>query len=346
MPRALVLAVLLILFSTVASAQTCRGVAPFQRRVIYPFVRGLFSEQTTRYGGGVGLGGSRTFGDLSVEWVGIDPISGTGFGLGGDAGLELPLDIRQNAQLCPLAEVAFAQGPNDAGGTNAHYQETDFALGVTAGGAVNGTSHTVSIIPTASFALVIAHNRFTDAVGTLLSSHTRFSEVITLGMGLVVSDEVSLTASVSYAAWAGGSSKGVGVRFTFVPGSRRSVPVTGSPPTSCTGRARGDSTVYDTTQVTERPRLRTTPELRYPLMQRDLAIGGRVIVGVVIEADGAPNQDSLTIMRKVNPVLDREAIRWIGGASYWPACRAGEPVRVRIAQPVDFCPAGCGQRRP
>ena len=76
-------------------------------------------------------------------------------------------------------------------------------------------------------------------------------------------------------------------------------------------------------------------------MQRDLGIEGRVVVAVVIGPDGTPDQSSARIVEKVDPGIDSEALRWIQGVSYWPACRDGRPVRARVAQPLDFCIVRC-----
>lgn len=330
-----------LLGTTILAGQVCRGSAPFQGQPIHPFIRGQFSNETTTFGGGIGVGGRRAFGDVNFGWIGTEAFWSYGISVGGDAGLELPLSI---VQVCPVAEVALVIGPNDINGTGVRYRERDYGFGVTAGVAVNGTAHGVSIIPTGSYAHMNAHNRITASSGAFLTND-RASDIVTVGVGILLSQHVSFTTSVFRAAWAGGSSRGLGLRITLVPG--RSQPsIVNRHPTSCTGLASSDSTVYDTSQVTERPRLRSAPELTYPGMQRELLIGGRVIVDLIIAADGSPELNSAHLVRKADPALDHEALNWIGGTSYWPACRDGRPVRARIAQPVDFCPAGCLRGKP
>ena len=106
--------------------------------------------------------------------------------------------------------------------------------------------------------------------------------------------------------------------------------------TSCAGLVSTDSTVYDTTQVAEQPVVRSGPRPEYPMRERQHRIQGRVLIAVIIEADGSPNQESVRVLSSVDPALDREALRWVSGASFWPACRDGRPVRVREAIPIDF----------
>jgi TonB family protein len=106
--------------------------------------------------------------------------------------------------------------------------------------------------------------------------------------------------------------------------------------TPCAGAVATDSATYDTTQVTERPRLRSGPLIQYPEAERTRHMQGRVIIAVTIDADGRVEQSSATIVRHVTPALDREAMDWVRRASYWPACRDTRPVRSRMAVPVDF----------
>jgi outer membrane biosynthesis protein TonB len=60
-------------------------------------------------------------------------------------------------------------------------------------------------------------------------------------------------------------------------------------------------------------------------------------MAVTVGSDGTPEQGSAHVVRGVDPAIDREALRWIRGASYWPGCYDGRPVRARVAQPLDFC---------
>ncbi len=335
--RLSVLAVLCsLLGTTILPGQACRGFAPFQGQPLHPFIRGQFSNQTTTFGGGIGVGGRTGFGNANFAWLGTDAFWSHGIAIGADAGLELPLRI---VQVCPVAEVAWVLGPNDINGTGVQYRERDYMFGVSAGVSLNGNARAVSIIPTGSYAHLNSHNRITASSGAF-NTNDQASDIVSVGVGFIFSQRVGFTPSFSWASGAGVSWRSLGLRITLVPGGSK-LEIINQHPTSCAGLASSDSTVYDTAQVTERPRLRVAPGLTYPVIRRDLGIAGRVIVDVIIGADGLPESSSAQIVRRVDPVLDRVALNWIGGASYWPACRDGRPVRARIAQPVDFCPSGC-----
>ena len=95
--------------------------------------------------------------------------------------------------------------------------------------------------------------------------------------------------------------------------------------------------MYDTSHVTEHPRVRRGgPMPAYPIVELQRRIQGRVIIGVIVESDGTVDQDSVRVLQSVDQAIDREALRWVRGASFWPACRDGRPVRVRVAVPIDF----------
>ena len=326
-----------------AAAQDCLGFVPFQNHPVHFFLRGSFSDPQNLYGGGLAVGGRAAFGELDVEGVSTGDLGAAAFTVGAGGGLQLPMSRGGTAHLCPIAAVSFALGPNNVYDSGVHYREADYTFGAAFGLSATGADHQLKLIPTASFAWTYAHNRFTDPNGTLLSAHSRSLRIVDVGVGILIGREVSITPTISHVS-AGSTSTAFGVRFAFALGGTRTAFVN-TRATGCAGLTTADSTVYDTTQVTERPTIRTAPELNYPPMQRDLLIRGRVILGVTIGSDGVPDTVSLEVLNRIDPALDHEAVRWLEGAKYWPACRDGRPVRVRIAQPVDFCIAGCPRRK-
>jgi TonB family protein len=106
--------------------------------------------------------------------------------------------------------------------------------------------------------------------------------------------------------------------------------------TFCSGLPLADSTVYDTTQVTERPVLYEAQPLHYPGKARARGAQGRVLLAVTINADGRPDDHSIQTVSSPDSELTYEATRWVKSAEFIPVCRAGSAVRVRIVVPVDF----------
>ncbi len=107
-------------------------------------------------------------------------------------------------------------------------------------------------------------------------------------------------------------------------------------PTSCSGLLAGDTTVYDTTQAEERPVIRSALTPRYPSDLRRQRVQGRVVLTVVVDADGTADRASLAVTQSVHAGLDSESVRVVRGASFWPGCIHGRAVRVRVAIPIDF----------
>jgi TonB family protein len=236
--------------------------------------------------------------------------------------------------MCPTAGVEFATGPKNINGTGIDYSETDFSFGVEAGVIATSATRQVVVVPTGSIAFASAHARFTGASGSV-SNDLSFG-IVRLGVGFVFGQEASVTPSVLRPVGLSGASTSFGVTVAFNFGGPQKMAIT-SRATSCAGLASTDSAVHDTAQVTERPTVRSAPEPAYPRIQRESGIEGRVIMAAIIGPDGTPEQGSVRIIQGVDPAIDREALRWIRGASYWPACHDGRPVRARVAQPLDFC---------
>jgi len=111
-------------------------------------------------------------------------------------------------------------------------------------------------------------------------------------------------------------------------------------PTSCATRPSADSTIYDTSQVTERPVPRAVPPLEYPAEARHRRVQGRAVVTAVVSAAGLVEPVSVTVTQSAHALLDAEARRVVSAARFWPACREGAAVRARIAIPFDFKMSG------
>ena len=342
MPRSSALAILFsLLGSGLAAAQECRGFAPFQRQPIHLLAGALLGNQSTAYAAGMGFGNSFAFGEVELGAIDTEPFSTSSRTVGWGVGVQLPNEHR-TAYWCPFVQLLYAKGPKDLFALGSEYSKNDFSLGLSVGIMANGTTHQVEFIPTGSVAYSNAKSKFTSSSGVVTGSNSQPFGVVSLGVGVVFGRVLTITPSLSRAVFVSGGSTTVGIRLAFAIGHGRPT-VIASRPSSCVGLASTDSAVYDTTQVAERATLRSASELRYPPMEKELDIGGRVIMTVVVGPDGSIEESSVQIAQHVDPGIDREALRWIGTATYWPACRDGRPVRARLVQPLDFCVAGCRQ---
>lgn len=75
--------------------------------------------------------------------------------------------------------------------------------------------------------------------------------------------------------------------------------------------------------------------MQYPPYCQQHYIEGRVIVNLIVEADGTVQHTE--VLRSAHPLLDAEALRIIGYIPRWiPGTKEGKPVRVQFQQPVTF----------
>jgi TonB family protein len=111
-------------------------------------------------------------------------------------------------------------------------------------------------------------------------------------------------------------------------------------PTSCASTPGADTTVYDSTQVSERAAPRTVPQPEYPEAARNKKIQGRTVITAVVQADGTVDTASIQVTLSANHLLDAEARRLVSLTTFWPACRDSVAVRSRIVAPFDFTLTG------
>lgn len=75
--------------------------------------------------------------------------------------------------------------------------------------------------------------------------------------------------------------------------------------------------------------------IRYPAEAQENCVQGHVVVSFVVGKDG--HISDVTVLRSVDPSLDKEAVRVIRNMPRWtPGKHGGEPVKVRYNVPVSF----------
>jgi protein TonB len=102
-------------------------------------------------------------------------------------------------------------------------------------------------------------------------------------------------------------------------------------------QGHGDPTlVVSEALADEPPLLLTRPELEYPAPLRAAGITGRVVIEVIVGADGVPEADSFRVILGDHRGFEAAARRVVLGARFRPGRWRGRPVRVLIRQPVEF----------
>src|SRR6266576_4586732 len=105
--------------------------------------------------------------------------------------------------------------------------------------------------------------------------------------------------------------------------SAGSANVAAPPLASCQSNPSSDTTVFDTTQVSRRPEVLSGPNLTYPDELRRHRISGRVVLSMIINADGTLEQRSIERVRSDDPAFEESAIGYLREAVFSPGCREG-----------------------
>ena len=75
--------------------------------------------------------------------------------------------------------------------------------------------------------------------------------------------------------------------------------------------------------------------IKYPAICRENNLQGRVVVVFIVNRDGSIVEPE--VVKSVNPMLDKEALRVISNMPKWkPGLQFGKPVRVKFTVPVNF----------
>ena len=75
--------------------------------------------------------------------------------------------------------------------------------------------------------------------------------------------------------------------------------------------------------------------IQYPPESMNNGVVGTVVCQFVVEKDGSIG--NVTVLRSVDPLLDKEAVRVIESMPKWaPGKKDGEPVRVKYTIPIKF----------
>jgi TonB family protein len=105
---------------------------------------------------------------------------------------------------------------------------------------------------------------------------------------------------------------------------------------SCAGLVATEDAIYDTSQVTSGPVFRRAPVWVYPGALKARRIEGRVVFTFVVNTDGHPDCSSIAVESATDSGFVGSARASLLGALFWPGCRDGRPVRVRVRQAYAF----------
>jgi len=108
-------------------------------------------------------------------------------------------------------------------------------------------------------------------------------------------------------------------------------------PFSCssdTATATGvESEIVEMSKLTIKPKLTSTPELKYPPLAKKAGIEGTVVVGVAVDEEG--NVLSAKVLKSV-PELDQAALEFVQASTFSAGEVDGKAVRAKVKLPIKF----------
>jgi protein TonB len=118
-------------------------------------------------------------------------------------------------------------------------------------------------------------------------------------------------------------------------------PATPTPPAPAPRPAPPSDYVPDESMVEERPSLNRdglarTMERLYPSVLRDGRVAGRVVVELIVEADGRVRPNSAQVVEATHPAFGEATLRAVERFRFRAAKMGGVPVPVRVTIPINW----------
>jgi hypothetical protein len=210
MRRTLLLTVALpLVLGSHAAAQACAGMPSFSSGQMQIAAGGSFADGASSFGGTFGYGApAGLYGKAAVGSTSYDGLDGASFDYGVSGGYQIALKSARKAELCPIASLSLASGPNDVLGGGVDMSGRTFSFGAAVGAQV-GNSSKMDIVPNASFQF--ANTRATVDDGTTSVSGSESYALLTLGTGFVFNSRFSVNPSISIPMGLDGSSTSFGL---------------------------------------------------------------------------------------------------------------------------------------
>jgi hypothetical protein len=192
-----------------AAAQTCAGMPSFSSGQMQVTAGGQFADGSSSFAGTFGLGRANgLYGKAALGTTSYDALDGSSTDFGVSGGYQLALKNTRGAQLCPVASLSVASGPNDVGGAGLDMSSRTFSFGAAMGAVVSQTSQ-MQIVPNASFQF--ANTRLSVDDGTTSASGSESYGLLTLSTGFVFNSRFSLNPSINIPVGLDGSSTSFGL---------------------------------------------------------------------------------------------------------------------------------------
>jgi TonB family protein len=103
---------------------------------------------------------------------------------------------------------------------------------------------------------------------------------------------------------------------------------------NATGSSGLQDRVYEQGEGVTPPKPISTPNAEYTDQARRKKISGTVLVDLIVNADGTVR--SVSVLQKLEPSLDKQAVKAVRQWTFQPATKDGEPVPIHLKAEVSF----------
>lgn len=194
-----------------ASAQSCLGLQPLTSHPTNVTVTGQFTDGAKSLDGRFGFGSSIAFAGIAGQVVSYDDVDGTGKGIFVDGGLSYDAGAKRNVSICPVATLGYVSNPDGGTALKSHTTVGQAGLAI---GANLGTAPSIRVIPFGS--LQLRYSRFESDYQGVSASDTDTIGLLGAGLGIVLTDVVSLRPSVTVPLKDGyDTTWGIGISFAL-----------------------------------------------------------------------------------------------------------------------------------
>ncbi|HEY9014450.1 MAG TPA: hypothetical protein VIM84_05265 [Gemmatimonadales bacterium] len=206
-----VLALLALGRTTPVLAQTCMGMASFRHAPFQMTGSGHFSQLSNSFGASLGFGlPFGPYGTVGVSSTAYDGVTGSAVGLGARAGFQLMMG---KAQICPNAGYTLEMGPNeDATGVDLLSRRASFGLQV---GTMLSAGPRLQVVPSVGLVYVRSRDTAENSSGASLYDISNEYGMADLGLGIVLTRQISIRPGVELPVGIEGGEPSVGVTVGY-----------------------------------------------------------------------------------------------------------------------------------
>jgi hypothetical protein len=217
--------VLLALLRAPALAQTCLGLASYSEAPLQVTGNGWVSSEASSLGAGLRYGRPNSvLAGVAIGTSSNDALGGSTLELGATLGYQIPLGNTARFHLCPVATFGLGIGPKNTFGSGVDRSNQSMSMGVALGTSLPAGPR-VKLIPTVGLAYAYRRDQAENSAGASLFEITSHYARLQLGVGLLLSSNLSVRPNADISIGPAGSDPAFGIVLGYNFGISKRSPV-------------------------------------------------------------------------------------------------------------------------